>query len=160
MRRTLMIALILSLLSIPEIMASAQGGLHSGWVFENGSKVDKHKLETSVVKGERLKEYKLNLFHSIKLCCTPSEYREISQSVMADSNNATDKELEISGGNVKYALLRFEGENGINSYLAMQLTSHSTYIKDETTVTDAFLIVYMEGEASIPELRALFSKKQ
>ena len=151
MRRTLMIALILSLLSIPEIMASAQGGLHSGWVFENGSKVDKHKLETSVVKGERLKEYKLNLFHSIKLCCTPSGYREISQSVMADS---------ISGGNVKYALLRFEGENGINRYLAMQLTSHSTYIKDETTVTDAFLIVYMEGEASIPELRALFSKKQ
>jgi len=155
-----MTAFILASLFITGMTASAQGGLHSGWVFETGSKVDKHKLETSVVKGDRLNDYNLSLFHSIHLCCTPAEYREISEAVMADSNDAIDKELEISGGNVKYALLRFEGENGENRYLAMQLTSHSTYIKDETTVTDAFFLVYMEGKATIPELRAIFSKKK
>ena len=159
MRQAIMIIVSLALFLSPGIRASCQEDLHCGWVFEQGSRVDGHKLETSLVKGDKLSSYNLSLFHSIKLCCTPKEYHEISEAVLADSNGALDKEIEISSGDITYALLRLEAKNGVNRYLAMQRTSHSTFVKDETTVTDAFILVYMEGKATIPELRAIFSKK-
>lgn len=138
------------------LCAFAQKGLNINEVFE-GKVVAKQYMQESLIKGENLASYNLKVLHTIKFSANNSQRARADALFNMDmlgriSDDDSNMEMESRDGFIYYAIVQLtDNENGVHRYICYQCRPRST--KFDIT------LVYMEGDASLADLRKTFKKK-
>ena len=136
--------------------AAAQDGLHINEVFE-GKVVAKQYMQESLIKGENLASYNLKVLHTIKFSANNSQRARADALFNMDmlgriSDDESNMEMESRDGFLYYAIVQLtDNEKGTHRFICYQCKPKST--KFDITM------VYMEGDASLADLRKTFKKK-
>ena len=153
MKRTLFILLMLIGISLS---TSAQRGLQINEVFE-GKVIAKQYMQESLIKGDNVAPYKLRLLHTVKFLANNSQRAKADALFNIDmkeriSDDDSNMEMETRDGFLYYAIVQLtDNDKGSHRYICYQCRPKST--KFDITM------VYMEGEASLADLRKTFKKK-
>ena len=153
MKRTLF---ILSMLIGICLNTTAQRGLQINEVFE-GKVIAKQYMQESLIKGDNVAPYKLRLLHTVKFLANNSQRAKADALFNIDmkeriSDDDSNMEMETRDGFLYYAIVQLTDNNkGSHRYICYQCRPKST--KFDITM------VYMEGEASLADLRKTFKRK-
>ena len=153
MKRTLF---ILSMLIGISLSTSAQRGLQIDEVFE-GKVIAKQYMQESLIKGDNVAPYKLRLLHTVKFLANNSQRAKADALFNIDmkeriSDDDSNMEMETRDGFLYYAIVQLtDNDKGSHRYICYQCRPKST--KFDITM------VYMEGEASLADLRKTFKRK-
>ena len=153
MKRTLF---ILSMLIGICLNTSAQRGLQINEVFE-GKVIAKQYMQESLIKGDNVAPYKLRLLHTVKFLANNSQRAKADALFNIDmkeriSDDDSNMEVETRDGFLYYAIVQLtDNDKGSHRYICYQCRPKST--KFDITM------VYMEGEASLADLRKTFKRK-
>ncbi len=153
MKRTLF---ILSMLIGICLSTSAQRGLQINEVFE-GKVIAKQYMQESLIKGDNVEPYKLRLLHTVKFLANNSQRAKADALFNIDmkeriSDDDSNMEMETRDGFLYYAIVQLtDNDKGSHRYICYQCRPKST--KFDITM------VYMEGEASLADLRKTFKRK-
>ena len=153
MKRTLF---ILSMLIGICLSTSAQQGLQINEVFE-GKVIAKQYMQESLIKGDNVAPYKLKLLHTVKFLANNSQRAKADALFNIDmkeriSDDDSNMEMETRDGFLYYAIVQLtDNDKGSHRYICYQCRPKST--KFDITM------VYMEGEASLADLRKTFKRK-
>ena len=153
MKRTLF---ILSMLIGICLSTSAQWGLQINEVFE-GKVIAKQYMQESLIKGDNVAPYKLRLLHTVKFLANNSQRTKADALFNIDmkeriSDDDSNMEMETRDGFLYYAIVQLtDNDKGSHRYICYQCRPKST--KFDITM------VYMEGEASLADLRKTFKRK-
>ncbi len=142
------------MLTMPLLMAVAQKGLHVAAIFE-GQVIPKNRMVETLVKGESLEQYHLSYFRSVKMNITDMEFGPIWELVQKDVGMETEaRNMEYGRENDKasYFILHLPRQQKLERYLCYQCYEASRGGKNIT-------LVYIEGTASMKELKKMFKKK-
>lgn len=131
----------------------AQSGLHVSALFE-GQYRNRNDATEVIMKGKRIRQYKLTLFRSLTLNTRTVNTQEIERLVRADAANALDKEAGMKGGRLYYGFYRLRPVGHTNRYLFYRNNALKPGGGHNATLT----IIYLEGTASIEELKKLFGQ--
>jgi hypothetical protein len=140
-------------------MLSAQSGLSIdaffrmkkvgvGFDIKGDFKLSNSDVET-LIQGEKIEPYHLNLFRSLRMILSESRYGRLCNLLEEDAESAVNKEVESVDGRITYALLSFPPRQGVNRYVCFQCTAQSGSLYEAT-------LVYMEGEATLKQLKEFF----
>jgi hypothetical protein len=138
------------------LCAFAQKGLRINDVFE-GKVVLKSQMKESLIKGDNLAAYKLKVLHTAKFTTRNVTREEVEKLFSLDMENRIsdddeNMELESRNGHLYYAIVQLsDNEKGAHRYICYQC-------RDKSGDYDITL-VYMEGSASLADLRKTFKKK-
>lgn len=138
------------------LCATAQEGLHINEVFE-GKVIARQYMQESLVKGENLAPYNLKVLHTIKFAANNSQRARADALFNMDmrgriSDDDSNMELESRDGFIYYAIVQLTDEKkGRHRYICYQCKEKSRYYD--------ITLVYMEGKASLADLRKVFKKK-
>ena len=153
MKRTLFILLMLIGISLS---TSAQRGLQINEVFE-GKVIAKQYMQESLIKGDNVAPYKLRLLHTVKFLANNSQRAKADALFNIDmkeriSDDDSNMEMETRDGFLYYAIVQLtDNDKGSHRYICYQCRPKSA--KFDITM------VYMEGEASLADLRKTFKRK-
>lgn len=144
------------------LCAFAQEGLRINEVFE-GEVVFKHDMQESLIKGESLAPYKLKVLHTAKFTTFDPIREEVEERFREDMKNhiyenEEDMELESRNGHLYYAIVQLTNtKKGSHRYICYQCKEVK---KDGSELSDYNItLAYMEGSASLADLRKTFKKK-
>jgi hypothetical protein len=138
------------------LSTSAQRGLQINEVFE-GKVIAKQYMQESLIKGDNVAPYKLRLLHTVKFLANNSQRAKADALFNIDmkeriSDDDSNMEMETRDGFLYYAIVQLtDNEKGSHRYICYQCRPKST--KFDITM------VYMEGEASLADLRKTFKRK-
>ena len=138
------------------LSTSAQRGLQINEVFE-GKVIAKQYMQESLIKGDNVAPYKLRLLHTVKFLANNSQRAKADALFNIDmkeriSDDDSNMEVETRDGFLYYAIVQLtDNEKGSHRYICYQCRPKST--KFDITM------VYMEGEASLADLRKTFKRK-
>ena len=122
-------------------------------VFD-GKVIPQSRMVTTFVSGETLEPYNLSLFHSVKMKVSPQEMTTIWDRINADITThpveAKDSEYGRENGLVSYLIARIDRVGKVNHYLCYQCYE----VGGQYNIT----LVYIEGKASMTELKKTFKK--
>jgi hypothetical protein len=145
------------------LCAFAQEGLRINEVFEGETAIFKHEIKESLIKGETLAPYKLKVLHTAKFTTFDPLREDVEERFREDMKNhiyenEEDVELEIRNGHIYYAIVRLtDTKKGAHRYICYQCKE----VKKRGWDLPDFNITlaYMEGSASLADLRKAFKKK-
>lgn len=150
--------LLLLAMALAFVEAGAQKGLRVNDIFE-GDVVEKNNMVVNIIKGGQLAPYKLRYFRSLKFKASEEERRKIEERVAADMQRAEDLEMERKGDArdswLYYAMMTLppQGKSSArHSYLCYQCVPANSVFY--------ITLVYMEGSATLEEMRRVFKGKQ
>lgn len=135
---------------------SAQRGLQINEVFE-GKVIAKQYMQESLIKGDNVAPYKLRLLHTVKFLANNSQRAKADALFNIDmreriSDDDSNMEMESRDGFIYYAIVQLtDNEKGSHRYICYQCRPRST--KYDIT------LAYMEGSATLADLRKTFKKK-
>ena len=136
--------------------AIAQEGLRINDVFK-GHVVTKQFIQESLIKGDNLAPYNLKVLHTAKCEANAKERITIEQLFEEDmkeriSDDDSNMEMESRDGHLYYAIVqRKDSAKGTHRYICYQCRDRSSHYD--------ITLVYMEGKASLADLRKTFKKK-
>lgn len=151
--KLLLITLALIAAALP---LSAQTGLRINEVFE-GSVISEMALQESLVKGECLEPFRLKVLHTAKFTVGSSQRDKVEALFKEDmrgrlSEDNDNLELEYRDGHLYYAIVQIaDTKKGLHRYICYQSRPNA----GDYTIT----LAYMEGKASLADLRKTFKKK-
>ena len=148
----LLITLILIGITLP---ISAQKGLHINEVFEGGI-IQKTGMRKTLVKGESLEPYRLAVLHTAKFTadssCRDKVEARFSEDMGESLSDKDNIELEYRDGHLYYAVVQIaDTRNGLHRYICYQCRINAK----EYIIT----LAYMEGKATLADLKKTFKKK-
>lgn len=149
----LLLSLIILAIALP---LAAQDGLHINRLFK-GEVVNEKAMKESLVKGESLAPYKLRVLHIAKFTVAPSQRDEVETLFEEDmkgrlSDDDENLELEYRDGHLYYAIVQLgDNKEGLHRYICYQCR--------QTMCDNGITLVYMEGKATLADLRNTFKKK-
>lgn len=147
MRRYLTILCLFALTVLP---LTAQSGLHINSLF-NGQFKENEKVSEVYLKGKQIRDYGLTLFRSLTLPGNSKEAQQIEALVLKDAANCSDKEEGKKGNRLYYGFYALKAtKSGQNRYIFYR---NNALQKNAKPVLS---LVYMEGTASIDQLRRQF----
>lgn len=130
-------------------LAEAQEGLQIAPLFDGRYAHRKEAVEV-LIKGRKLKPYRLTLFRSLTLRADTAEQRFIERLVEADAVHAADKESGHVGGRLYYGFFCFP--RGEHSFRYIFFKNKALTSPENPEVT----LLYLEGEATLEELKQRF----
>lgn len=130
--------------------AHAQRDLESYPVFQ-GKVVPGKEMVVSEANGFVLSDYKLSYYRSVSFTVGPDTFSKVAAMVEIDAVNAPFKETEKVGGMLTYALVQPKSAGKKNRYLCYQARKE----EDKWKVT----LMYLEGSATLDELRKMFDNQ-
>ncbi len=155
----------LSILVSISMSAIAQDGLQINEVFE-GKVVPKESMKESLVKGDKLvATYKLRLLHTAKFAADAAQREKVETLFKEDmkeriSDDDSNMEMENRNGHLYYAIVQLKDKfvgrgEGYRVYLGRFIC----YQCKEKPVGYDITLAYMEGSATLSDLRESFKKK-
>lgn len=151
MKHHILLGLLLLLFCLP---LQAQKNLHIASLFD-GQYRDRKDATEVLMKGRKLVPYKLTLFRSLTLNTTTVNVAQIEKLVRADGATAIDKEAGSRGGRLYYAFYQLKPAGDTRRYLFFRNNSLQTGSGKKNTLT----VIYMEGTATIEELKHTFGQR-
>ena len=109
-----------------------------------------HAVEL-LVKGKELKSFNLTLFRSLTMSKDAAARKRIEEAVLADTKDAVDKEEGMLGGRLYYGFYCLSSSGKKNRYLFYRNSALRA-----NTSADESIVIYMEGYASLEELKRMF----
>lgn len=151
MKYRLLIAWLLTfLLALP---AAAQDGLQVGALFGGKFGRQADAVET-LLKGRKIAPYKLSLFRSLSVSANSRNQATIEQKVRADARLAVDKQAGMKSGHLYYGFYRLRPHGQTQRYIFYRNNSLQPRAKSGAKIT----LIYMEGTATIEELKRTFGQ--
>lgn len=150
------IILILLLAPCSLLLCQAQQGLHINDIFE-GRLIDKEKMQESLVRGDILAQYKLQVLHTVKFAANDKERAKADALFSRDmegriSDDESNMEMESHNGHIYYAIVQLtDSQKGRHRYICYQCKEKASHYD--------ITLVYMEGKATLADLRKSFKKK-
>ncbi len=147
--------LLITLALIVSLPLSAQKGLHINDIFK-GKVVSRQEMREGIMRGDNLAPYKLNVLHTASFTGDEAERQLADRLFSADMKayiaDDTDMEMESRGGFLYYAIVQLiDTDSGLHRYICYQC-------KEKAKRFD-ITVVYMEGKATLADLRKTFKKK-
>lgn len=130
--------------------ASAQRGLKCYPVFA-GKVVPRKQMVVTEVYGSSMAAYKLDYYRGISSQVDEALAQRVAALVEQDANEADVKETEKVGELLTYALVQPKSSGKMNRYLCYQ----ARMIGEEWKIT----LLYLEGEATLDDLKKMFDKQ-
>ena len=131
---------------------SAQDGFKSARAFDTDF-IPVENRTVTLVTGSKIRPLRLSVFHSVKSVVSAEVFKELSGLVLEDARRANAKETEIVHGDLVYALLSFK---------EIDKMSDQKFICFQSQATDdgkyEVILVYMEGNTTIEDLKNKFNK--
>lgn len=126
-----------------------QTGLERMAVYDvfGGRVADTRILSETYVTNDELAKYHLSVFRSVQCSSTAKGLARVERLLAQDAHGATEKEVQRDNRTIRFALFRYAQKGANNHYIIYQRRSQ----------TD-FLCVYLEGTATIQQLKKTFSK--
>lgn len=143
------IIIILLLIATCSFWLSAQSNLKVGRFFTDDV-ISRKNVTVVEVKSRDLKAYKLTVFKSVTVDNDAAMAQSIETCVKADAQKAIEKETGLRGGRLYYGFYTFSLSKDKNCYIFYRNNLLVRGAKPQTTV------VYMEGTASLAELKNLY----
>ena len=148
MKKILITLLFLMLLS--SVHASAQRDLKSFPVFE-GKIVPEKQMIATEVRGGGMATYKLDYYRGVSFRVGTPLATQVAALVSQDADGALVCETEKTGELLTYALIQPKSKGKTNRYLCYQARPEG----DGWKVT----LLYLEGPATLEDLRNMFEKQ-
>lgn len=142
--------LFLLMLFLSGSVAFAQRGLHCYPVFR-GKVVPVRQMVVTEVRGEGMNTYKLDYYRGVKFHVDTTLALQVAEMVESDAVAATSVEIERVGGFLTYALIQPKPSGNTNRYLCY----HARPVRFGWDVT----LLYLEGSATLEDLRSMFDKQ-
>ena len=145
------ILLMLLIGLLPSAAAFAQRGLNCYPVFK-GKVVPERQMVVTEVRGGGLNTYKLDYYRGVRFQVDTTYARKVAAMVEADAVQAASAETERVRDFLTYALIEPGSTGKTNRYLCYQARP----------VGAAWIItiLYLEGSATLEELRSMFDKQK
>lgn len=131
--------------------AAAQDGLRIATLFGGHYKSRADATEVHY-EGRQLQSYKLTLFRSLTLTPSAQDAANIEKKVRADCAKAVEREAGLHGGRLYYGFYRLPTSGKENRYVFYR----NNALRDPEN--GKLTIIYMEGTASIEDLKHSFAK--
>jgi hypothetical protein len=129
---------------------SAQRGLNCYPVFQ-GKVVPAKQMVLTEVRGGGMAAYKLDYYRGVSFEVDSELAEKVASLVEADSAVAESGETEKTGAMLTYALLQPKVAGKTKQYLCYQARSIGSLWK--------ITILYLEGPATLEDLRTMFDKQ-
>lgn len=130
--------------------AFAQRGLNSDPVFR-GRVVPERQMVVTEVRGGGMATYKLDYYKGVSFLVDEKSAREVAELVGQDAAAADVRETEKTGSLLTYALIQPKTKGRIHRYLCYQARP----VDGQWKVT----VLYLEGPATLDDLREMFEKQ-
>ena len=147
MKKILISLMFLLLLSVT---ALAQRDLRCYPVFQ-GKVVPGKQMVVTEVRGSSMATYKLDYYRGVSFQAETELAGKVAALVEQDAADAAVKETEKVGDMLTYALVQPASSRKMNRYLCYQ----ARQVGDKWKVT----LLYLEGEATLEDLRSMFEKQ-
>lgn len=130
--------------------AFAQRGLNCHPVFR-GKIVPAKRMIVTEARGESMATYKLDYYHSVKFQVDEATAMKVADLIQADAAEAESAQTEMTGELLTYALIQPTPFARVHRYLCYQARP----------VGAAWIItiLYLEGSATLDDLRSMFEKQ-
>ncbi|MBQ8277763.1 MAG: hypothetical protein IJY00_04890 [Bacteroidaceae bacterium] len=129
----------------------AQDGLQVAALFDGRYRKSPDVIEV-MLQGKKVRPYGLTLFRSLTLPVHTVDVSYVESLVKSDGAKAGDKEVGMKGRRLYYGFYGLSPKGNLNRYIFYRNNSLQTGKKPVLT------IIYMEGTATIAELKARFGK--
>jgi hypothetical protein len=130
--------------------AFAQRGLETRPVFQ-GKVVPKGQMIVTEARGGSMATYKLSYFKSIKFQVNEELAKKVAALVSADAATARSAETAKDGDFLTYALIQTKPSGKTRRYLCYQARPAGP--------AWVITILYLEGSATLEDLRSMFDKQ-
>ena len=130
--------------------AFAQRGLNCNPVFR-GKIVPTKQMVVTEARGESMATYKLDYYHSVHFQVDEATALKVAGLVLADAADAQSAQTEMTGQLLTYALIQPAPYARVRRYLCYQARPSGPV----WLVT----ILYLEGSATLDDLRSMFEKQ-
>ena len=130
--------------------AFAQRGLNCYPVFR-GKIVPAKRMIVTEARGESMATYKLDYYHSVQFQVDEETAKKVTELIQADAADAQSAQTEMTGELLTYALIQPTPFARVRRYLCYQARP----------VGAAWIItiLYLEGSATLDDLRSMFEKQ-
>lgn len=130
--------------------AFAQRGLNCYPVFR-GKIVPAKRMIVTEARGESMATYKLDYYHSVQFQVDEETAKKVAELIQADAADAQSAQTEMTGELLTYALIQPTPFARVRRYLCYQARP----------VGAAWIItiLYLEGGATLDDLRSMFEKQ-
>ena len=130
--------------------AFAQRGLNCYPVFK-GKIVPTKRMVITQARGGSMATYKLDYYHSVQFQTDEATAGKVAELILADAVEAQSAETEMTGELLTYALVQPTPYARVRRYLCYQARP----------VGAAWIItiLYLEGSATLEDLRSMFEKQ-
>lgn len=142
--------LIVALCAVFHFSAYAQKGLQIDSLFQ-GRLVDMSVTTESIVSGRKLKPYNLDYFRSVRFKADERQVAKVVGWIRNDAQISEEQDMESENGRLVYALLRFPRRMDKNRYVGYQVKRIGG--------GDYVTVVYLEGEATVQDLKVIFKQR-
>lgn len=143
MKQRILFALVaIWLATIP---AMAQKGFNINRVF-GGYYRDKQNATETLMKGSRLDDLKLDIYHSLVITDSPADAEKIEKLVTRDGTRASHKEQTFRKGRLYYGFYVY-GNTDFYRYIF--------YLNKYLNGGNAVTLIYMEGEATPTDIQKM-----
>ena len=130
--------------------AFAQRGLNSNAIFR-GRVIPSERMVRTEVRGSSMTTYKLDFYRSVRFQVDKKTALEVAALVKADAEAAISAETEMTGDLLTYALVQPAGRGKTHRYLCYQARPEGP--------AWVITILYLEGCATLADLRSMFDKQ-
>lgn len=127
--------------------AVAQKGLNINNLFDGRYRDDSRVTET-VIEGGNLKDYGLDIYHSLTLTDAPDEAASIEALVSRDGSNAIDREISYRDGGLYYAFYELKP-------LSMLYRRYLFYLNQHKGKGNKIIVIYLQGTASKDKIKTM-----
>ena len=146
--KKLLLCLLALLLSVGA--AFAQRGLNSNAIFR-GRVIPFDRMVKTEVRGSSMTTYKLDFYRSVRFQVDEKTALEVAALVKADAEAAVSAETEMTGDLLTYALVQPAQRGKVRRYLCYQARPEGP--------AWIITILYLEGSATLEDLRSMFDKQ-
>ena len=130
--------------------AFAQRGLSCNAIFR-GRVISSDRMIRTEVRGSSMTTYKLDFYRSVQFQVDEKEALEVAALVKADADAAVSAETEVIGKLLTYALIQPAQRGKTPRYLCYQARPGGP--------AWVITILYLEGTATLEDLRSMFDKQ-
>lgn len=133
------------------IAATAQSHLNVAPFFTERF-TRRNDVVSVMLKGRKAAQYRLSLFRSITVPTTPEEVERVERAVRSDARRALQQEAGTKDGRLYYGFYHLASEKHKNTFLFYRNNALSG------SGDNTFILIYIEGEAGLSELKRIFGK--
>ena len=149
MNRLLMILTgLMMALAFPAI-ANAQKGLKIEGAFAQTYTMLPEATETMLTRS-KLHDVSLSLYRALSVAGNPEKALEIERLVLADGRSALSKEVRYASGHLYYGLYVLPPVGKENRYIL--------FLNGNLSGSGKMLLLYLEGKASVDDVKRLVNK--